>query len=443
MVHHSRPRIATSALNPILALYQTSMYSVWPIVDADDLVSRLDDKGDLYNYALALATAAATPGQLKASASLPGQCPPADLCEAECQRVRYVLQCRDDEPNITWLRVAFFLHAYHENRLRGCTKSLLYLRKAISLAHLMDLHGESLDQHIPIDQLCLRKRMFWLLFVTERGNSVFHRLPVQLLPVTQPLSDDIAPDSGGFEPLEIITRIFMAIDRSGLCYTSSKARQNSNEIMDQLGAFDCTLSWALSSLQNVNDIHKADVFVTVCWARVMLWKATQPAVNDVQAAWNWWVSPPCYLLNAAEEMISSLQALPSGSIGAHGVGIQVKIFDIASALIEHTFGVSYTNDGLSVPTDNRSLVALKKLHDILATIKNGHQEIISRLFEQVIDATPHGLTAPISFTWKTWKHIWDRVDDPAIMDGTNLSEFTSNLQSRALGVGPLEQIEME
>ncbi|KAM5388015.1 hypothetical protein ACJA88_001275 [Fusarium oxysporum] len=302
-----RPRIATSALNPILALYQTSMYSVWPIVDADDLVSRLDDKGDLYNYALALATAAAT-----------------------------------------------------------------------------------LDQHIPIDQLCLRKRMFWLLFVTERGNSVFHRLPVQLLPVTQPLSDDIAADSGGFEPLEIITRIFMAIDRSGLSYTSSKARQNSNEIMDRLGTFDCTLSWALSSLQNVNDIHKADVFVTVCWARVLLWKATQPAVNDVQAAWNWWVSPPCYLLNAAEEMILSLQALPSGSIGAHGVGIQVKIFDIASALIEHTFGVSYTNDSLSVPTDNRSLVALKKLHDILATIKNGHQEIISRLLEQVIEATSHG-----------------------------------------------------
>ncbi|KAF4965409.1 hypothetical protein FSARC_6787 [Fusarium sarcochroum] len=287
------------------------------------------------------------------------------------------------------------------------------------------------------------KKEQWLLFVTERGNSVFHRLPVQLLPVAQPRIDGIAPDNGGSEPLEILTHIFMAIDRSGLCYTSTKASQSSLESMDRLGAFDCTLSWALSRLQNVNDIHKADIFVTVCWARVLLWKTTQPAVNDVQAAWNWWVSSPCYLLNAAEEMISTLQALPSGTIGAHGVGIQVKIFDIASALIEHAVGVSYTNHVTSAPTEDRSLVALKKLHDILATIKNGHQQIMSRLFGQVIDATSHGLTESISFTWKTWKQIWDRVDDPAIMDGTNPPEFTSDLQSRAPEAVSLGQIEIE
>ncbi|KAK2007464.1 hypothetical protein LZ32DRAFT_50102 [Colletotrichum eremochloae] len=175
-----RSRIAVSALSPILALYQAIMFPVWPIVDTGDLISRLKSKFDLYDYALALATAAATLSQLKATINLPGQCPSAELCEAECQRVRYTLQSRDDAPNLTWLRVAFFLHAYHENRQRGGVKSVLYLREAISLAELMGLYAETSHQPIPIQQVCLRRRIFWLLFITERYTNPIY-LPMYFL----------------------------------------------------------------------------------------------------------------------------------------------------------------------------------------------------------------------------------------------------------------------
>lgn len=66
------------------------MFSVWPIVDVDDLLSRLNETFDLLDYALVLATAAATLGQLKNTVTRAGQCPSAELCEAEYQRARYV-----------------------------------------------------------------------------------------------------------------------------------------------------------------------------------------------------------------------------------------------------------------------------------------------------------------------------------------------------------------
>lgn len=144
------------------------MFSVWPIVDVDDLLSRLNETLDLLDYALVLATAAATLGQLKNTVTLAGQCPSAELCEAEYQRARYALQSRDDTPNLTWLRAVFFLHAYHENRQPGAVKSALYLREAIALAQLMDLQDENLNRHLSAEEVRLRRKIFWLLFVTER-----------------------------------------------------------------------------------------------------------------------------------------------------------------------------------------------------------------------------------------------------------------------------------
>lgn len=337
MTSYLSPRIAVSALSPILALYQASMFSVWPIVDTDNLISRLNDRSGLYDYALALATAAATMGQLKASLNLPGQCPSAELCEAECQRVHYALQSRNDSPNLTRLRAAFFLHAYHENRERGSVKSFLSLREAISLAQLMDLHDETSYEHIPADQARLRKRIFWLLFITERyvtlgprithyfdeslrGNSVFHHLPVLLAPTLQPLLNDTIPEACLFEPLETVAQIFTAIDRSGLCRSTSRSNQAALQGLSQLNAFDSTLRRVFSVLGNTDDTHKADIFVTVCWARILLWKAAQPAMinpSDLSRC----LSLPLYLVNVVEEMISSLEQLPLAAIEAHGLGI--------------------------------------------------------------------------------------------------------------------------
>lgn len=66
------------------------------------------------------------------------------------------------------MRTAFFLHVYHENLAPGGLKSLLYLREAITMAQIMELHRESSYEGLSDDEQQFRRRILWLLFVTER-----------------------------------------------------------------------------------------------------------------------------------------------------------------------------------------------------------------------------------------------------------------------------------
>lgn len=146
---------------------------VWLQPDADDLDTRV----------LAVAIGAATMAQLKLDrfkdTDITDDATASSL-EAEYQRLREVLKSR--HVTLNTIRTAFFLHIYHENQQPGGVKSLLYLRKAIALAQIMGLHR--LSSYLGLDPAedRLRRRMLWLLFVTERGVATLHKLPIILRP---------------------------------------------------------------------------------------------------------------------------------------------------------------------------------------------------------------------------------------------------------------------
>lgn len=148
------------------------MYPVWPIVNVEHLVSTLQDieEPDLEAYALATAVAAAIIAQLRlGNRSLPGDSTTADTFATECLRIRSMSRCRS-KVNLNNVRTSFFLHVYYENQQSGGTESLLYLREAISLAQMANLHRESSYAAFALQEQQLRCRVLWLLFVTERYN---------------------------------------------------------------------------------------------------------------------------------------------------------------------------------------------------------------------------------------------------------------------------------
>jgi hypothetical protein len=145
------------------------MFPVWPVVKVEDVIATLQrNEENVENYALATAVGAATVAQLKLTrASLGGDAVTAEMMEAECQRTRS--QGKTGAPvNLTSLRIAFFLHVYHENQEAGGIKSLLYLREAITIGQMMGLHKESSYMALPSEEQQIRRRVLWLLFVTER-----------------------------------------------------------------------------------------------------------------------------------------------------------------------------------------------------------------------------------------------------------------------------------
>lgn len=128
------------------------------------------DVGDMESYSLANAVGAATIAQLKLERSNNDDIAAAAAMESECQRARGFLQRDGREPpvNLNALRISFFLHVYHENKSPGGFRSLLYLREAITIAQIMGLHKTAAYEFLPSVEQQMRRRILWLLFITER-----------------------------------------------------------------------------------------------------------------------------------------------------------------------------------------------------------------------------------------------------------------------------------
>lgn len=150
----------------ILGIYRLRLFPVWPIVSAEEVLQSLkNEQVDLLTYALANAIAAATIAQLKLDSL--SDVATASSMEAECRRAKD-LDSRGRQASLNSLRIAFFLHVYHENQEPGGVQSLLYLREAISLAQIMGLHRDSTYHSLSTSEQETRRRIVWLLFVTER-----------------------------------------------------------------------------------------------------------------------------------------------------------------------------------------------------------------------------------------------------------------------------------
>lgn len=160
------PSTSAASLVQLLSVYRLRLFPVWPIVAAEDVIKSLEEnQSDMLTYALANAVGAATVAQLKLD-SLPDVATASSM-EAECRRAKAI----DDsgrQASLNTLRIAFFLHVYHENQEPGGVQSLLYLREAISLAQIMGLHRESTYAALSSSEQETRRSIVWLLFVTER-----------------------------------------------------------------------------------------------------------------------------------------------------------------------------------------------------------------------------------------------------------------------------------
>lgn len=148
-----------TCLVDVLDVYAERLFPIWPICDAADLRSKIkenpsrDDSVRLLANAVALATIA----QLRLETAWQ---PSVD--KVETSGLNQTLDLLDS------LRISFFLHIYHENASPGGTKSLVYLREAITQAQILRLDRESTYASLSEANQHVSRRVLWLLFVTER-----------------------------------------------------------------------------------------------------------------------------------------------------------------------------------------------------------------------------------------------------------------------------------
>ena len=181
---------ATSGPSPItyhdvsayLQIYRDKMYPVWPVVDVAELLAKLGGTmGDPEACALAFSVCAATGAQLRLADFEPGisqRCDIVDRFAMEAERYRAMLDYSENA-TIACVLIPFFLHNYYSIKHKPFTSTIL-LRESLTLCELLGLDKEAVYAALLPEEQRYRRKVFWLLFITERGNAIQNDLATVL-----------------------------------------------------------------------------------------------------------------------------------------------------------------------------------------------------------------------------------------------------------------------
>lgn len=321
-----------------LCVYRVHLYPIWPVIKIERLIASLQSESpDVEVFALAYALAAATATRTQGTDLSISQRNHAELLEEKCQAARARVP-HGRRPNLTTVRIAFFLHIYYESLEANSMKSMLYLREAVTIATMIGLHRESYYAEIPKQEREIRRRVLWLLFITERMISVLYQQPITLrtrieLPSTT--DTDEADILNGFR---LLVRLIWRLDAAGLF-----------QILDELDAATSPSSNGMASAsqpendytalvqielipgQYVSPVQLLDLFVNQCWFQVISVRVQQSAGLDLIS-----LSPDAIssLFSTTIKATNVLDQSSSSIIEAHGIALQLKLSTIVGAFQE-------------------------------------------------------------------------------------------------------------
>jgi hypothetical protein len=316
-------RINPVLLEPYLDIYHYKLFPVWPIINKDLLLAKLQAaEPDVCAYMLASSVCAATMVQLQLSAF--GPCedvldPSAMLAEIEDLRRRYDHR---ESPSIDFLATSFFIHVAYTN-LGRLTTSTLLLREAVTIAYILNLHRPSHYDEITVMERESHLRMFWILFITERAHATQHDIPCVMTVDPDMPELDAETQPSVLSPLIMLCRMFRSFGEGS----------SSSLTPESLTSFNNQLLRIPIMTDNHHDLQKADLSVTQQWIRLMFWKM---AINKVvmSASSTDDIRSVFFPISLAKDLLSNISTLSIDSLEAHGVGMQLKLFEVTNSVAD-------------------------------------------------------------------------------------------------------------
>ncbi|KAG7666164.1 uncharacterized protein J8A68_000293 [[Candida] subhashii] len=352
-----------------LDIYHKMFYGIWPVINISNLISKLIATGDFSHmdlegsivYTQALSICGAISKQvtfLTEHAKLIQNGINAELCIKECVRAREEFNHKL-KPDVNVMIVSLFLYEYYINTPDGTKLAMLYLREAISIAQILELHDPNTYMTMSIQESHQLRKMYYMLMITERYMCIEDGLPVILdacIPFPT-LEDEEYPDLlTGFTEL---LKLFSVPDRSFFDKMAKLKKLSNNLEYLQNFLHDPntvpTESWlvdvdkrldAIKVVNFISDIQKVNILLSKHWMKSLTWHIAykngllrQNDINSDQYPHN---NPDdetnclslAYPKTIAYDFLSSVSNLPIFAFESNGPGVVVKLLEIAHGLAD-------------------------------------------------------------------------------------------------------------
>ncbi|KAF2166556.1 hypothetical protein M409DRAFT_23191 [Zasmidium cellare ATCC 36951] len=346
------------------------MYLVWPVVDVVPLMALLREAPfDNDAYILGSSVCIATVLQLQLEVGDTGM-PSPQACIDEIEDLRNTTQYRR-RPTLDSLLASFFMHISYLHVAQQ-TVSTLLLRESIAISHLLSLHQpshyEDLDQATKQAHL----RIVWLLFITERAHARQYDMPctATISPELPPLQqEDVAADPSAF----------ICLCNMFACFDSADVSRSLTA--DNMLAADSQLITLPTSPQHCNSIQQADLLVTRQWMRLLLWKtAIVRLTMTAEPSGN--LDSLVLPIQIGRDLLSSLTLLSMDALEAHGPGMELKLFTVATSLADVMTCMPTHN---TVVSEFGAGDCLLRISELLQKFRGGTEAVMSVLRERFVE----------------------------------------------------------
>jgi hypothetical protein len=224
-----------------------------------------------------------------------------------------------ETPTLNSLVTSFFLFGCYFG-LDLHNKAWFHLREATTLAHILGLQKE--DTYLQFDAVesSRRRRLYWLLFVTERAYALQRHRPLSLqATISLPTQNDDPSDAQAHHLTGFLhlVNLFRPFDE-GFVALWNKTRTDCSP--QYLAALQKQLSDALPTYLNSTENQTADLRTSQQWLRTMVWQLSMQ---------NGYLSSNCddpsmnfqYPVDISRDLVSMTSQFPQQSMEVHGIGL--------------------------------------------------------------------------------------------------------------------------
>ncbi|CAK4031623.1 sucrose utilization SUC1 [Lecanosticta acicola] len=282
-----------------------------------------------------------------------------------------------DNPSVWSVITSFFLFGSYFCLDRHNT-AWYHLREATTLAQIMGMHDEANYQTTDIVESSRRRRLYWLLFVTERAYALQQHKPLTLhATINLPTLDDDPAETAELNGFIHLVNLFRPFDDTfvGLW---NKARVGCTT--EWLARLQQQLSDALPQYLQCTESQAVDLRCSQSWLRTMIWQLSishgflSSAASDNAMSFR-------FPIELSRDLVRSASQFSQAAMEVHGIGLIEKLFDVACTLTDVMSvipGEQYTFE--FGPRDY-----LNQLMSLISNLRGGHQRYLPLLMQKVHD----------------------------------------------------------
>lgn len=318
-------------------------YPLTPILQRDQVYDSLYDLANSPgNYGLMAACCAVIslspeilPPPPSSSVSSDLTLPSVDFLISEALRSRRHCNLIEAQ-SLTHIQTSFFLFSAYFCMGKD-DAAWFYLRESMTILQTLRLHEEATYYQLgDCVSAAYARRMFWVLFITERAYALQRHRPLTLQStLAVPSVDAMGPDVEVLTGFLDLISLFQHFDVDFIASwnSASLALSNSSSESEPLLRLQDVLQYALPSVSDHSEMQQADFLISRQWLKVIVWKlcVSKTLLSNTGGEDSMSLQYP---IAVTRDVVLISRLLPARAFEANGVGILEKIFDMGCSLAD-------------------------------------------------------------------------------------------------------------